>query len=155
MDALQMGVAAANLGNEEQDVMEDVRRVIAAFPTIVATYWRYRQGKEPVAPRDDLRNTTNYLYMLTGEEPSEARAQGLETYLNTVADHGLNASTFSTRIVVSTESDLVSAATAAIGALKGPYTAGRLILYWRCSKTFTKPAIPRDTSAIHWMPRSG
>ncbi|MFT4884362.1 MAG: citrate synthase [Natronomonas sp.] len=124
MDALRMGAAAANLGVEEQDPKEAVRRVIAVFPTIVAAYWRYRQGKEPVEPHDDLGHAANYLYMLSGEEPSEARVSGLETYLNTVADHGLNASTFSARVVVSTESDLVSAATAAIGALKGPLHGG-------------------------------
>jgi citrate synthase len=124
MDALRMGVAAANLGVAEQELREDVHRVIAVFPTIVAAYWRYRQGKEPVAPRDDLGHAANFLYMLTGEDPSEARVAGLETYLNTVADHGLNASTFSARVVVSTESDLISAATAAVGALKGPLHGG-------------------------------
>ena len=124
MDALRMGVAAANLGVAEQDQDEIIRRVIAVFPTIVATYWRYRQGKEPLAPRDDLGHAANYLYMLTGEEPSESQVTALETYLNTVADHGLNASTFSARVVVSTESDLVSAATAAVGTLKGPLHGG-------------------------------
>jgi citrate synthase len=124
MDALRMGVAAANLGAAEQDRREDIYRVIAVFPTIVAAYWRYRQGKEPVAPRDDLGHAANFLYMLTGEEPSEARATGLETYLNTVVDHGLNASTFTARVVVSTESDLISAATAAVGTLKGPLHGG-------------------------------
>jgi citrate synthase len=124
MDALRMGVAAANLGVAEQGPAEDIHRVIAVFPTIVATYWRYRQGKEPVTPRDDLGHTANYLYMLTGEEPSEAQVAGLETYLNTVADHGLNASTFSARVVVSTESGLVSAATSAVGTLKGPLHGG-------------------------------
>ena len=124
MDALRMGIAAANLGEEEQDAESDIRRVIAVVPTITTTYWRYRQGKEPLDPRKDLRHAANYLYMLTGEEPTEAKARGLETYLNTVADHGLNASTFSARVVVSTESDLVSAATAAVGALKGPLHGG-------------------------------
>ena len=124
MDALRMGIAAANLGEEEQDAESDIRRVIAVVPTITTTYWRYRQGKEPLDPREDLRHAANYLYMLTGEEPTEAKARGLETYLNTVADHGLNASTFSARVVVSTESDLVSAATAAVGALKGPLHGG-------------------------------
>jgi len=124
MDALRMGVAAANLGVAEQGPAEDIHRVIAVFPTIVATYWRYRQGKEPVTPRDDPGHTANYFYMLIGEEPSEAQVAGLETYLNTVADYGLNASTFSARVVVSTESNLVSAATSAVGTLKGPLHGG-------------------------------
>lgn len=124
MDALRMGVAAATLGADQYDADDEIRRTIAVFPTVVATYWRYRQGRDPVAPRDDLRHAANYLYMLTGETPSEPRVAGLETYLNTVADHGLNASTFTARVVVSTESDLVSAATAAVGTLKGPLHGG-------------------------------
>ncbi|AGN00541.1 citrate (si)-synthase [Salinarchaeum sp. Harcht-Bsk1] len=124
MDALRMGAAAANLDQGEEDPEADAKRVIAIFPTIVATYWRYRQGEEPVEPREDLRHAANYLYMLDGEVPDEAEARGLETYLNTVVDHGLNASTFSARVVVSTESDVVSAATAAVGTLKGPLHGG-------------------------------
>ncbi|WP_152041149.1 citrate synthase/methylcitrate synthase [Salinigranum salinum] len=124
MDALRMGVAAANLGVDLDGPHAEACRVIACFPTIVAAYWRYRQGEDPVAPRGDLRHAANYLYMLTGEKPTDAAVRGLETYLNTVVDHGLNASTFSARVVVSTESDLVSAATAAVGTLKGPLHGG-------------------------------
>jgi len=124
MDALRMGAAAANLGHEDGAPEADARRVIAAFPTIVATYWRYRQGHEPVSPDPDLGHAANYLYMLTGDRPSDAAVRGLETYLNTVVDHGLNASTFTARVVVSTESDVVSAATAAVGTLKGPLHGG-------------------------------
>ncbi|PSQ27271.1 citrate synthase/methylcitrate synthase [Halobacteriales archaeon QS_9_68_17] len=124
MDALRMGAAAATLGTDDGVPEEDARRVVAAFPTIVATYWRYRQGEDPVAPDEDLGHAANYLRMLTGEEPSEAAVRGLETYLNTVIDHGLNASTFTARVVVSTESDVVSATTAAVGALKGPLHGG-------------------------------
>ena len=62
--------------------------------------------------------------MLTGERPDEAAVRGLETYLSAVVDHGLNASTFTARTVVSTESDVVSAAAAAVGTLKGPLHGG-------------------------------
>jgi citrate synthase len=124
MDALRMGVAGSNLGHERDRLEAEAIRMIAIVPTIVAAYWRYQQGKDPIAPRQDLRHAANYLYMLTGEEVSESRIKGLETYLNTVADHGLNASTFTARIVVSTQADLVSAGTAAIGALKGPLHGG-------------------------------
>jgi citrate synthase len=124
MDALRMGAAAANLGHEEGDTEADVRRVIAVFPSVVATYWRYREGEEPVAPREDLGHAANYLWMLTGSDPTDEAVRGLETYLNTVVDHGLNASTFTARVVVSTESDVVSAATAAVGTLKGPLHGG-------------------------------
>jgi len=133
MDALRMGAAAANLGTGEADPGSgsgpgdpeaDARRAVAVFPTIVATYWRYRQGEEPIAPDPDLGHAANYLRMLTGQEPSEAAVRGLETYLSTVIDHGLNASTFTARVVVSAESDLISAATAAVGTLKGPLHGG-------------------------------
>jgi len=124
MEALRAGIAAATLGDKLQTTRMTVKRIIGCVPTIVATYWRYRQGDDSVSPRTDLGHAANYLYMLTGEEPTEARVRGLETYLNTVIDHGLNASTFTARVIVSTESDLVSAATAAVGALKGPLHGG-------------------------------
>jgi len=124
MDALRMGAAAANLGTGDEDPAEDARRVVAAFPTVVAAYWRYRGGDNPVAPDPDLGHAANYLYMMTGERPSDAEVRGLETYLNTVVDHGLNASTFTARVVVSTESDVVSAVTGAVGTLKGPLHGG-------------------------------
>jgi len=95
-----------------------------AFPTIVASYWRLLHGHEPLAPRADLGYAANYLYMLTGIEPHAELVRGLETYLNTVVDHGLNASTFTARVIASTGSDLVSAITGAIGALKGPLHGG-------------------------------
>jgi len=124
MAALRMAAAAGSLGHEGEDPDLDARRMVAALPTAVAAYWRYRQGEDAVAPREDLRHAANYLYMLTGEEPDPADVRGLETYLNAVVDHGFNASTFTARTVVSTESDVVSAVTAAIGALKGPLHGG-------------------------------
>ncbi|WP_255151551.1 citrate synthase/methylcitrate synthase [Halorarius halobius] len=123
MDALRMGAATADLAGDA-DAETAARRLVACFPTVVAAYWRYRQGEDPVAPREDLGHAANYLYMLTGEEPDDAAVRGLETYLNTVIDHGLNASTFAARVVASTESDVVSAVTAAVGALKGPLHGG-------------------------------
>ena len=99
-------------------------QLFAAFPTIVAAYWRILHGQQPVEPRDDLRHAANYLYMLTGEVPSRERVRALETYLNTVVDHGLNASTFTARVITSTGSDLVSAIVGAVGALKGPLHGG-------------------------------
>jgi citrate synthase len=98
--------------------------LVARLPTVVAAYWRLRQGLEPVAPATNLGHAANYLYMLTGARPSAAAARGLETYLNTVADHGLNASTFAARVIIATGSDMVSAVTGAIGALKGPLHGG-------------------------------
>jgi citrate synthase len=98
--------------------------IVARFPTIVATYWHLLHGRSPVSPRADLGHAENYLYMLTGGLPRPEEIRGLETYLNTVIDHGLNASTFTARIITSTGSDLVSAIVGATGALKGPLHGG-------------------------------
>jgi len=119
MDALRMALGSAS-GKDE----EDARNVVAIFPCIVAAYWRLLHGRDPISPRPDLGHAANYLFMLTGEVPSENRVRGLETYLNTVVDHGLNASTFTARVIVSTGSDFVSAVAGAIGALKGPLHGG-------------------------------
>jgi citrate synthase len=124
MDALRMGAASLTVDLDGEDPERDRLVLVARPPSIVAAYWRIRNGEEPVEPRTDLSHAANYLYMLTGEEPSDAEVQGLETYLNAVVDHGLNASTFTARTIVSTESDLVSAITGAIGALKGPLHGG-------------------------------
>ncbi len=103
--------------------------IVARCPTIVAAFWRLRRGLEPIAPRADLDHAANFLHMLTGDTdtgdtPDPERVRALETYLNTVVDHGLNASTFTARVITSTGADLVSAVTGAIGALKGPLHGG-------------------------------
>jgi citrate synthase len=125
MDALRMGAASATLARTDGENPErDALVAVAQLPTVVITYWRCRTGAEPINPRSDLDHAANYLYMLTGEEPSEAATRGLETYLNTVVDHGLNASTFTARAIVSTESDVISGVTGAVGSLKGPLHGG-------------------------------
>ena len=127
MDAARMGIAASSLSRNEgesEDPETDSLLAVAQMPTVVAAYWRLRNGEDPVEPREDLRHAANFLYMLTGSEPTDDETRGLETYLNTVIDHGLNASTFTARVIVSTESDVVSGVTGAIGALKGPLHGG-------------------------------
>ncbi len=124
MDALRMAAATLDLGSGENHHLETAKIDVARVATIVASYHRLRQGEEPVAPDPQLSHAANFLYMLTGTPPSEARVRGLETYLNTVVDHGLNASTFAARVIIATQSDLVSAITGAIGALKGPLHGG-------------------------------
>jgi citrate synthase len=123
MDALRMAAATLGLGRPA-DRQEEAKTLVAAFPTIVGSYWRLLQGQEPVEPREDLSHAASYLHQIFGEEPQPERVRGLETYLNTVSDHGLNASTFTARVIVSTQSDLVSAITGAVGALKGPLHGG-------------------------------
>ena len=123
MDALRMAAATLSLGRDESPE-EDARTLVAAFPAIVGAYWRLRNGQEPVEPREGLSHSEHCLHQIFGGEIGPERARGLETYLNTVCDHGLNASTFAARVVVSTHSDLVSAITGAVGALKGPLHGG-------------------------------
>jgi citrate synthase len=118
MDALRIGAGTISLNGD------DPRAVVARLPTIVAAFWRLRQGAEPLDPRGDLGHAANFLYMLGGGSPDPEHVRGLETYLNTVVDHGLNASTFTARVIASTGADLVSAIVGAIGALKGPLHGG-------------------------------
>jgi citrate synthase len=118
MDALLMALGTVSL------VSNDATAIVAAAPTIVAAFARLSAGDDPIAPRSDLGHAANYLYMLSGSLPEAERVRGLETYLNTVVDHGLNASTFTCRVITSTGSDLVSAVVGAVGALKGPLHGG-------------------------------
>lgn len=126
MDVLRMGIEVGSLYFDGEDTLIATRRVVAICPTIIATYWRHRRGLDPVQPRQDLTHTANFLYMLSGVEPDELTVEGLETYLTTIIEHGLNPSTFAARIIGSTGSDPLSAATGAIGALKGPRHGGAL-----------------------------
>ena len=121
MDALRIGVGTLSLNVAENQL---AYATLARVPTIVAAYWRLLNGQEPITPDETLSHAANYLYMLTGEKPTSALVRGMETYLNTVVDHGLNASTFTARVIVATGSDLVSAVTGAVGALKGPLHGG-------------------------------
>ncbi len=123
IDALRMAAPLLSLGRAG-DPRQDAIAAIAAFPAIVGTYWRFRHGASPVPIRPDLSHAAHYLHQLTGAEPSAGQGRALETYLNTVSDHGLNASTFTARVIVSTRSDVISAITGAIGALKGPLHGG-------------------------------
>lgn len=118
MDALRIALGTVSI------VSTEAVAIVALAPAIVAAYARLLEGLTPVAPRADLGHAANYLYMLTGAEPDAERVRALETYLNTVIDHGLNASTFTCRVIISTGSDLVSAIAGAVGALKGPLHGG-------------------------------
>lgn len=128
MDALRTGVSALGAIDEERfDEVPDLDEAIALaarVPVILAAFFRIRQGLEPIAPRHDLNTAANYLYQLFGSEPEERHWKPLEVYLTLLADHGMNASTFTARVIASTQSDLCSAITGAIGALKGPLHGG-------------------------------
>jgi citrate synthase len=120
---LSLDVARPDDISPEADLAQ-ARMLTARFPTIVAAHLRIAKGAEPIAPRADLPLAANFLYMVHGKEPDPIVARALDTYWVTVMDHGMNASTFAGRVIASTRSDMVSAVTGAIGALKGPLHGG-------------------------------
>jgi len=130
IDALRMACATLSLDlRNPNDIspgadFDNAKMLVARFPTIVAAHVRFTQGLEPIAPRTDLSLAANFLYMVFGKEPDPIAAKALDTYWVTVIDHGMNASTFTARVIASTRSDMVSAVTGAIGAMKGPLHGG-------------------------------
>jgi citrate synthase len=130
IDALRMACATLSLGLADPNAITPdadfaaAKRLTACFPTVVAAHARIGKKQEPIAPRKDLPLAANFLYMIHGKEPDPAAARALDTYWVTVLDHGMNASTFTARVIASTRSDLVSAVTGALGALKGPLHGG-------------------------------
>jgi citrate synthase len=133
MAALRTIVSALSAYDEDAD-HEDVTdldanlrkacRITAKIPTALAAFERFRNGQEPVAPREDLSHAANFLYMLNDEEPDEVLAEAFDMALVLHADHGLNASTFSAMVTASTLSDLHSAVTSAVGTLAGSLHGG-------------------------------
>lgn len=99
-------------------------RLTAAMATIVAGFERLRKGLEPVDPDPELNHAANFLYMVKGERPDELEARAFDMVLVLHADHEFNASTFAARVTAATLSDMYSAITSAIGALKGPLHGG-------------------------------
>lgn len=124
MDALALATGTLILDLANADPQQQAIAVLARFPVIVATYARLLNDQVLLMPRADLGHAANYLFMLFGKDPEPELVRALETYLNTVVDHGLNASTFTARVITSTGSDLVSAVVGAMGALKGPLHGG-------------------------------
>jgi citrate synthase len=99
-------------------------KILAQVPGMLAGFHRYRQGKTLVKPDKNLSYAENFLYMLNGERPTATMGKAMDVCLILHADHGLNNSTFSARVVISTLSDIYSAVTAAIGSLRGPLHGG-------------------------------
>jgi citrate synthase len=130
MSMLRTSVSAASAYDPDgwDDSVEADRRkalrLIAKTPTLLAMYHRMRTGQEIVPPNTKLPHAANFLHMLLGLEPSQEDAEVIDTTFVLYADHTMNASTFTARIVASTLADMFSAITAAIAALKGPLHGG-------------------------------
>ena len=130
MEVLRTAVSALSFYDPNEKAVDhnsNVRKsfaLTAQIPMVVAAFDRIRKGKPVVAPDMSLSHAGNFLWMLTGEKPSETATRAFDVALILHADHELNASTFAARVIAATLSDLHSAITGAIGALKGPLHGG-------------------------------
>jgi citrate synthase len=130
MEVLRTGVSALSAWDPDADdnsreaTLRKCVRLTAQMPTLVAAWERIRRGKSPVAPNPRLGLAANFLYMMTGKQASDLAVKTFDIALILHADHEFNASTFAGRVTAATLSDLHSAITSAIGALKGPLHGG-------------------------------
>jgi citrate synthase len=130
MDALRTAVSALSFYDKNardtshEASIKTATRLTGQLPTIVAAIERLRKGQELVSPKPELNIATNFLYMLKGEMPAEHDAHIFDVGLILQADHELNASTFTSRVVSGTLADMYGAVTAAIAALSGPLHGG-------------------------------
>lgn len=114
---------AENLTDKDVNYQKSLR-LTGQVTTLSAAWTRLKAGKDIIAPREDLTLAQNFIYMITGEEPDQTAVDAIDAYLVLLAEHGMNASTFTSRVVTATGSDMHSAIVAAIGALKGPSHGG-------------------------------
>lgn len=130
MEVLRTAVSALEPFDPEhgqrgrEAMVAQIIRLTAQFPMIVAAHERIRNGLEPVPPDPELGHAANWLWMLKGERPSETAARVADVDLILHAEHGANASSFTARVVISTEATLHAAITAAVAALSGPAHGG-------------------------------
>jgi citrate synthase len=104
--------------------LEIAEEMIAQIASVTASIYRIRRGQTPVQPEPGVSHAANFLYMLSGKRPDELAEKVFDTCLTLHAEHGFNASTFTGRVIAGTLSDLYSAVTGAIGALRGPLHGG-------------------------------
>jgi citrate synthase len=126
MDALR---TAVSVWGATQDLpwpptVEQARALTAFSPSALAAFARIRKGLDPVEPDPSLDLVAGFLYQLNGERADAGTTRALDAYFIVGAEHGLNASTFTARVIISTQSDIASAVTGAIGTLKGPLHGG-------------------------------
>ncbi len=130
MDVLRTGISAlAHIDPQSDENDRDANiaktiRLLARIPILIACRYRQVRGLEVIAPNPQLSFAANLLYMITGNEPTPLQERAMDVSLILYAEHEFNASTFASRVVTSTQSDLYSAITAAVGTLKGPLHGG-------------------------------
>ena len=152
MDTIRTGVSFCGMEDERiwdnsVDVNRDkALRLMAKIPTIIAADYRCRMGKTPIAPKSDLSFSENFFHMCFGEVPQKEVVRAFDVSLTLYAEHGFNASTFTSRVITSTTSDLYSSVVGAIGALKGPLHGGANEQVMHMLKEVADPA-----KAKEWM----
>jgi citrate synthase len=132
LDVLRTGVSllGAELGwgpttdIDARTLKRQATHLCAVVPTLLTAAYRLRGELEPLPPRDDLSSAANYLWMLTGKEPTPEHTRAIEQYLMLTIDHGFNSSTFTARVITSTGADVAAAICGAVGALSGPLHGG-------------------------------
>ncbi|ORW93349.1 citrate synthase/methylcitrate synthase [Mycobacterium sp. IEC1808] len=130
MDVVRTAISYLGAEDPEEDDPSETAnyakslRMYAILPTIVAADMRRRRGLEPIAPHSQMGYAENFLHMCFGEVPEPVIVEAFEQSMILYAEHSFNASTFAARVVTSTQSDIYSAVTAAIGALKGSLHGG-------------------------------
>ena len=152
MDTVRTGVSFLGMedvriwDNDPETNKEKSLRLMAAIPTIIAADYRARNGKEIIDPRKDLSFSENFFFMCFGETPKQEVIQAFDVSLILYAEHGFNASTYASRVITSTTSDIYSAVCGAIGALKGPLHGGANEQVMHVLKEIDDPAIAKE-----WM----
>ena len=150
MDVLRTVVSALAAFDEEVGdnsqaaTLRKGLRLTSQVPMIVTAHHHIRNGREPIAAHATLGHAANFLYMLKGEEPSEDAAKLMDTDMVLHAEHGSNASSFTARVVVSTDANLHAAVTAAIAALSGPAHGGAAENVMRMAQEIGDPAKAAD-----------
>jgi citrate synthase len=121
MDSLRAALAQIE---STADPQRDKLIVAGAAPVANAWWWAHKNGLAALEPDPEVGTAADYLRLITRETPTDIAVRSMDRYLVTVSDHGMNASTFTARVIASTRSDLVSAVVGAVGALKGPLHGG-------------------------------
>jgi 2-methylcitrate synthase len=146
MDILRTGVSV--LGCEDERIWDNSPAVnydkflimLANIPTIIAASYRYKKGLQPISPKKDVSISENFFYMCFGEIPKPEVIKAFDVSLILYAEHSFNCSTFTARVITSSESDIYSAVCGGIGALKGPLHGGANEYVMHMLKQVQEPA---------------
>jgi len=150
MDAIRTAVSFMGMEDERiwdnspETNLDKSVRMLAKIPTAIAADYRLRKGKDPVQPKKDLSMAENFFHMCFGEVPAREVVKAFDISLILYAEHTFNASTFTTRVITSTTSDIYSAVTGGIGALKGPLHGGANEMVMHMMKEIDDPAKARE-----------